>query len=254
MPEAISVALEWTSTDATTWWFAPVGAFSAALAMYLVGIPMTFSKWLPENAIVRGGFEVLVCIILAYSSVFVFWLIWYTLVVMMRFNPFVVVAIFGATILAVGCGGYFWDRSRGPIIWNWDGNWIGYAYNPPLFIGFQIPGRNRGDDPITVTEAYVRSDITGERVEVLPAIEVKGPIPHFTDPIRVIPAERSFLMQGQFQSAAPGAQRRTSDEFQRQFGRLTFVLNGKVVRRFYERDIEAYISRVEDAQRRSAYH
>lgn len=68
MPKAISFAAERTSTNAVTWWFAPAGGFLAALLMYGAGIPMTFSDWLPENSVVRAGFEVLVCVVVAYSG------------------------------------------------------------------------------------------------------------------------------------------------------------------------------------------
>lgn len=63
MLKAILYAAERSAPTAVTWWFAPLGGFLAAGLLWLAGVPVTFSEWLP-NSILRSGFEVLdICIL-----------------------------------------------------------------------------------------------------------------------------------------------------------------------------------------------
>jgi hypothetical protein len=73
MRGAFGFAVGRTTPTATTWWFAPVGGFLAAGLLWLAGVPVTFSEFLP-NALLRSGFEVLICVIVAYLAMFLFWL------------------------------------------------------------------------------------------------------------------------------------------------------------------------------------
>jgi hypothetical protein len=80
-----------------------------------------------------------------------------------------------AAILLVGAAiafaGYLIDRSRGPLQWTWDTNSpVGFSMSSggPLWAdAFQIKGRNRWGDPITITKASIRSDITQETMQAL---------------------------------------------------------------------------------------
>jgi hypothetical protein len=70
------------------------------------------------------------------------------------------------TVLALGVWGwFFYDRSRGPIIWTWDVNLPISIGRSGDFIGvyaFQMKGFNRSDEPITNINTFVRSNITGD--------------------------------------------------------------------------------------------
>jgi hypothetical protein len=70
---AFVFAADRTRPTATTWWFAPLGGFLVAVLLSVIGVPMTFSEWLP-NALLRSGFEILVCVVGAYLPIFIFWL------------------------------------------------------------------------------------------------------------------------------------------------------------------------------------
>jgi hypothetical protein len=66
MRKALAFAAERTTPTAVTWWFAPFGGFLAACLLWLLGAPVTFGWWLPDNTILRGAFDVLVCVVVAY--------------------------------------------------------------------------------------------------------------------------------------------------------------------------------------------
>jgi hypothetical protein len=69
-------ALERTSYHAGTWWFAPIAGVIAAVIFYLMGRPMPFADWLPDNAPLRTAYEILFSIFAAYVFVFSLWLCW----------------------------------------------------------------------------------------------------------------------------------------------------------------------------------
>lgn len=73
MLRALGFAAARTAPTATTWWFGPLGGFLAAGLLWIASVPVTFSEFLP-NSILRSGFEALVCVVLAYLVIFVFWL------------------------------------------------------------------------------------------------------------------------------------------------------------------------------------
>jgi hypothetical protein len=73
MVRAFRFAADRTTPTATTWWFAPLGGFLAAGLLLFAGMPVTFSEFI-HNALLRSGFEVLVCVVVAYLVIFVFWL------------------------------------------------------------------------------------------------------------------------------------------------------------------------------------
>jgi hypothetical protein len=242
------------------WDAAPMQIFGGSVGGFLIWwqeikVPATVL----DNPALSGVAAIAIGAIFGALVVFVVRLCWYALVhhLRIRLNPFIVTAVVGIIIMTGGVAGYLWDRARGPIIWAWDGNWIAYSYSsdsPILRIhGFQIIGWNRSDDPIAVTEAFVRSDITGDHVDMLPRIQRSSPPMGYSDPVKVIPAGRKFIISGQFQPS-PNAQslEKTSESFQREFGRITFIFNGKIVRRLYDEDIEKYISRADGERRKSA--
>jgi hypothetical protein len=74
MRKALAFAAERTTPTAVTWWFAPLGGFLAACLLWLLGAPVTFGWWLPDNPILRGAFDVLVCVVVAYVVMFLIWL------------------------------------------------------------------------------------------------------------------------------------------------------------------------------------
>ncbi len=77
MRKALAFAAKRTAPTAVTWWFAPFGGFLAACFLWLLGAPVTFGWWLPDNPILRGAFDVLVCVVVAYLVMFLVWLaIW----------------------------------------------------------------------------------------------------------------------------------------------------------------------------------
>jgi hypothetical protein len=174
--KALPFAFERTSTNAVTWWFAPLGGLVAAYLIYALGVPMTFSHWLPDNAVLRAAFDVFVLVIAAYAIVFCFWLFWYLLFghpdqprrialwAKNKLNWYLVAAVSCAAGCALFIAAYWWDRSRGPIIWTWN-------ENAPLAISvspsksgvafFQFIGTNRWDAPIIGIKTWIRSMITG---------------------------------------------------------------------------------------------
>jgi hypothetical protein len=251
MPKAISFAAERTSTNAVTWWFAPAGGFLAALLMYGTGIPMTFSDWLPENSVVRAGFEVLVCVVVAYAVIFVFWLVWYAFVHRLRIklNPWLVAVSLGAVITIGGTSGYFWDRSRGPILWDWSFRWLNNNYAPTLnrivINRFEIVGDNRWDDPVVVSEAFIRSDITNQRIDMDVHLKAGGNTWTSTT-TKVVPSKGRFLLYGKFNPDPNNYQGLPDNEFKDQFGQFSFYFNGKLVRRFYPNEVEKLILKLHE--------
>jgi hypothetical protein len=89
----------------------------------------------------------------------------------------VVVCLFVLVEIAVHY--YFWDRSRGPILWNY-----GNANSPLSFersgVGllkisaFHMQGTHRGSNPITPTKAYIRSNVSGRTMPM--SFEANRPV------------------------------------------------------------------------------
>ncbi len=75
MRKSLAFAAARTAPTAVTWWFAPFGGFLAAFLLWLLGAPVTFAEWLPDNPILRGAFDVLVCVVVAYAVMFLSWLV-----------------------------------------------------------------------------------------------------------------------------------------------------------------------------------
>jgi hypothetical protein len=69
MREAIRFAVERTTPTATTWWFGPVAGCVGAWLLSVMGVPVTFSEFIP-NGILKSAFEVLVCVVVAYVLLF----------------------------------------------------------------------------------------------------------------------------------------------------------------------------------------
>jgi hypothetical protein len=61
---------------ADRWWFAPFGGLLAACLLYGVGVPASLSHWLPDHALLRNAFDVVVCIVVAYVLMFFGWVCW----------------------------------------------------------------------------------------------------------------------------------------------------------------------------------
>jgi len=252
MPKAISFAAERTSTNAVTWWFAPAGGFLAALLMYGAGIPMTFSEWLPENPVVRAGFDVLVCVIVAYAVIFFFWLVWYAFIHRLRIklNPWLVAASLGVIIVIVATAGYFWDLSRGPVIWDWGFRWMNFSYledkNRININRFEIVGENRWDDPIVISNAFVRSDITNQNIDMGAHIwKSSGSNPGWSSTTtNVIPAKGRFLLYGKFNPDPSNYTGLVDTEFREKFGQFSFFFNSKLVKRFYASDVDKLIRKM----------
>jgi hypothetical protein len=112
--------------------------------------------------------------------------------------------------------------------------------------GFQIVGINRWDDPIPVDNAYVRSDIDNDRIDLTAQIRRGRLLDQL--PVTVIPAGKEFTLAG---SLARSGEAMTEDEFRKKFLRCTFIFNSKIVRRFYEKDIDDLLARAHVEVRKS---
>lgn len=95
-----------------------------------------------------------------------------------RMLPLIGMVILGAGFL--GCAvWYFWPSTAasGPIVWNFTEGASPIAFSggtgDPLWAdAFQLPGENVTDDPVSIDDAFVRSDVT---MQILPFQAVGGP-------------------------------------------------------------------------------
>ena len=125
-------------------------------------------------------------------------------------------------VIVGGLGGYIWDRSRGPIIWDWSKNWIGYTYghrDPVIgIVGFQFHGWNRWDDPVTIKTASVRSDITGELDQIIARPTQRFGLGEETE---IISADAHFQLIGIIRGGDNASNRITAEDFRKDFGRFS---------------------------------
>jgi hypothetical protein len=242
-------------------WFPVIGAAVAAAIVWLMGITMTFFSGMPEG-LVRSALDVVVCVLIAYILYFTVLFLWFLLKEWLgrRLNPWLLMAAIGALVF-VGCiGGYIWDRSRGPILWDWNQRVLlpGWDSDSPIIWidALSVTGFNRSDDPITIREAYIRSDSTDERVPLIATIQRGTSALQGSYQSNVIPANKEFKLTGDL--SARGDDRmgngRTSTRFSKDFPRMSFFFNGQLVRRFYERDVDELISKIEAEKRASQPH
>ncbi|MGM4967448.1 hypothetical protein AB7714_28400 [Tardiphaga sp. 1201_B9_N1_1] len=73
-----------------------------------------------------------------------------------------------AAVAAIGL--YFWDRSRGPIIFSWKAPapiMLGRSGDVYKIDGFQVSGENRWDAPISNIRTYIRSNKTAKIVPLM---------------------------------------------------------------------------------------
>jgi hypothetical protein len=158
------------------------------------------------------------------------------------------VAALFVTVLALGTWGwFFYDRSRGPIMWTWDVNLPISLGRSGDFIGvyaFQMKGLNRSDEPITDIKTFVRSNVTGD---VMPLkFTIKG---QQVDSDKVtVPPEVSFYLLAVIPKEGNGI---SFDEFKNRFGSFTFTFDyngGSFIRKFSSGDVEKILANGE------AYH
>ena len=146
------------------------------------------------------------------------------------------------TVLALGAWSwFFYDRSRGPIIWTWDVNLPISLGRSGDFIGvyaFQMKGFNRSDEPLTDIKTSVRSNVTDD---VLPLqFTIKG---QQVEPDKVIiPPEVSFYLLAVIPKGGNGI---SFEEFKSRFASFTFTFDyggGSFVRKFSDRDVDRILA------------
>jgi hypothetical protein len=140
-----------------------------------------------------------------------------------KVNPYLAMAAVAGVVAIVALILYWADRARGPIQWvlHSEGSPITFsrlaAAQPVVFAGFHIMGHNKSDDPIPMGSAFIRSDVTGQKVRLV--IGVPGgnidPSEGTAEP------DGRVLLYGQFPL---GEQPKpiSVDEFRKEFGRFTF--------------------------------
>jgi hypothetical protein len=133
-----------------------------------------------------------------------------------KLSIYYVVAIVAALVFVGAMLGAWFDYRRGPVIWkmtmpNAPLAWEASGSGPLYFIGFQIVGNNRSNNPISPSAAYIQSNVTGARVPLT--------FPH-DNPIAsgIIQPGATFYLIG------PRPPNQTTASFVRQeFGSFTFV-------------------------------
>ena len=109
---------------------------------------------------------------------------------------------------------------------------------------FEIVGENRWDDPIPVVDAFVRSDVTNEKINMFAHIGKRKGDGYEWGERDVIPAHAPFLLDGAF-DPVPNRMREISDkELKERFGQFSFFFNSKLVRRFYPRDVDKLVGKM----------
>jgi hypothetical protein len=226
------------------------GSAAGGLLVYLLGIKVP--QEILDNpslgalaAIVVGGFTgVIITFVLRLS--------WYGIFhhLRIKLNPWLIGVSFGAIIMIGATAGYFWDQSRGPILWDWNFRWINYGYlaarNRIEISRFEIVGENRWDDPIIILSAFVRSDITNENINMNVHLwrsdgDNPGWSPTTTD---IIPAKGRFLLYGKFNPDPDRYDGILDNEFKERFGQFSFFFNSKLVKRFYASDVDKLIRKM----------
>jgi hypothetical protein len=218
-----------------------VGSAAGGLLVYSLGIKV------PQEVLDNPSLGALVAIVVGGLTgviiTFALRLLWFGVLhhLRIRLNPYIAIAALGAVICAGGVIAYLWDVSRGPILWDYGGYWIGGGYEPgrPVTVsGFQFPGRNRWDDPIPVEGSYIRSDIDNTKIDLIARLKIRGGWDQAGT--SVIPAGKEIILTAPVQTSG---QPMTDDEFRRKFGRFSFFFNSKLVRRFYEKDVDTLFTK-----------
>jgi len=165
-------------------------------------------------------------------------------------NWYLVVASIAALVAFASVVGYYIDASRGPILWDFDsGNaplGVSRRFGGPLWIdAIQITGRNRSADPISLENAFVRSDLTNRKLQ----------LKYVIDGDQVSLDHASIIPQGTFilVSVLPSTDENYSqgvvvDEFRAEFERFTFVVEyggQKVVRRFSSSEVDEFLAQAD---------
>lgn len=154
-----------------------------------------------------------------------------------KVNPYLAVAVVAGGVSIMALILYWADRARGPIQWvlHSEGSPMMFsrlaAGQPVVFSGFYIMGHNKSDDPIPMGSAFVRSDVTGQKIRLV--IGVPG---GNVDPSEVTAEpDGRMTLYGQFPL---GEQPKpiSVDEFRKEFGRFTFhfeYADGRVFEKSY---------------------
>ena len=165
-----------------------------------------------------------------------------------KLNLYLVVAAILAVASIASVALYFWDHSRGPIIWTWGATSpIAFWRNGPeplLVDSFNIKGKNRWSDPIRIIRASIRSDIS---LQIIPLSIVKNGQRVIIDNTVVQPGE-SFTLNSLMSAVNPTwtGQKPYADTFRAEFPKFTFIFEyegGKPYEvRFAEADLDGYIA------------
>ena len=167
-----------------------------------------------------------------------------------RMNPYLFVATIAGLVLVVALVAYFIDRSRGPIVWDFDAGkpplGVSRSADGPLWIdAFQITGRNRSDDPIVFTNGIVRSDKSNRTLPLMFASK-GGLIP--LSEASVIPYGE-FVLIAIIPSTNPSySQGIVVDAFRMEFERFTFIYDigiDKRARHFSEAEVSEFLGKAD---------
>lgn len=253
--KAFSEAGKRSSKHANAWFFAPIAGVLVPFLGRSMGIDLTFVPFIPEG-LVRSGIDAAICIVIVYALLYGCYFIWFLGRAWgLRLNLWIGLTLLGTVLMLFGTGGYLWDRSRGPVVWDWGFRWLNNSYVPALnrivIHRFEIVGDNRWDDPIVVSEAYIRSDITNQRIDMDVHLRASGNTWTSTT-TKVVPSKGRFLLYGKFNPDPNNYQGLPDNEFKDRFGQFSFFFNGKLVRRFYPNDVEKLIQTLRDEAVRSA--
>lgn len=247
--EAFSEARNRSSKHASAWFFAPIAGVLVPFIGRSLGVDLTFVPFFPEG-LVRSGIDAAICVAIVYALLYGCYFVWFLGRAWgLRLNLWIVLASVGAVLMLLGAGGYLWDLSRGPVIWDWGFRWLNNNYVPALnrivINRFEIVGDNRWDDPIVISEAYIRSDITNQRIDMDAHLKAGGNTWTSTT-MKVVPSKGRFLLYGKFNPDPNNYQGLPDNEFKDQFRQFSFFFNGKLVRRFYPNDVEKLIQKLQE--------
>jgi hypothetical protein len=169
------------------------------------------------------------------------------------FSP-LAAALFATLLTLCAWIWYFYDRSRGPILWTWDASSpiaVGGSSDDIRVDAFQAKGINRWDEIIYPIKAFIRSDTTGQ---VLPLFfQGNGPV----EPSKVtIPAGRQFTVSASLPPIDPKYSSSVSrGDFTKVFPSFTFVFEYEGSEpykvSFRESDVAKHLDRAESAVKQS---
>ena len=168
-----------------------------------------------------------------------------------RVNPYLVLMAIGALVFISGLIGYAAENYRGPLRWDFSGflgaNWL--ASSLPYVASFQVSGHNSSPSEVQITDAYIISAMTGERLPVTIRTDAGYVTPKDSNPI---PSGAQFYMHALFydpnKKLEPGEREGIpEDEFLKQWGGFSFVraYHGRTYRtQFGAPEIQMQIDRV----------